>query len=37
MMRSKWPAIEHNAAAYALNEYCNDLGLGLPVRYAEEL
>ena len=33
----EWPANEHDAAAHALNEYCNELGLGLPVLYSEEL
>jgi hypothetical protein len=32
-----WPDGEHDAAAHALNEACNDLGLGWPVLYAEEL
>ena len=32
-----WPAGEHDAGAHALNEFCHDLGLGLPVLYAEEL
>lgn len=33
----QWPDHEHDAAAHAINEYCRDLGLGLPVLYAEEL
>jgi hypothetical protein len=33
----EWPPIEHDAAAHALNEYCIDLGLGVPAAYAHEL
>jgi hypothetical protein len=32
-----WPGNEHDAAAYVLNERCHELGLGLPVPYADEL
>jgi hypothetical protein len=28
---------EHDVAAHALNERCTDLGLGRPVRYADEI
>jgi hypothetical protein len=33
----EWPGDEHDYAALALNEECCELGLGLPVRYANEL
>jgi hypothetical protein len=32
-----WSAREHDVAAQALNERCSDLGLGLPVAYANEV
>jgi hypothetical protein len=31
-----WPGREHDIAAVALNERCQELGLGVPVRYSDE-
>ena len=33
---AEWSATEHDAAAHALNDHCQELGLGLPVPYADE-
>jgi hypothetical protein len=32
-----WFAIEHDAAAHALNERCAELHLGYPIPYAHEI
>ena len=32
-----WTLFEHDVAVLALNEYCDTLGLGYPVAYAQEL
>ena len=35
--RIQWPDQEHDVAAHVLNEHCHELGLGIPVPYADEL
>ena len=32
-----WAVIEHDIAAYALNEYCTEHGLDHPVMYSDEI